>query len=222
MPKASRAPIDERRHKPHKRLNRHKRRGQTRRGERTSEMTIRLKARVSIAQCGAIGFARGGRHRATPQKTHRPLARRRRPSQAAARRIPIRGKIHGEASRDTAQDFAFAMIPAPERFSTRRVRSRRAPFAAAVHDEAIRPSPCARGRPMTGPCAARARRRRRSNRRHRHAGGFDERALDPRASMQWTRIDRLKTHARRRSLTPSSPCLARQINGDRSMRISKF
>lgn len=149
MPKASRAPIDERRHKPHKRLNRHKRRGQTRRGEGTSEMTIRLKARVSIAQCGAIGFARGGRPRATPQKTHRPLARRRRPSQAAARRIPIRGKIHGEASRDTAQDFAFAMIPAPERFSTRRVRSRRAPFAAAVHDEAIRP-PCARGRPMTG------------------------------------------------------------------------
>lgn len=150
MPKASRAPIDERRHKPHKRLNRHKRRGQTRRGEGTSEMTIRLKARVSIAQCGAIGFARGGRHRATPQKTHRPLARRRRPSQAAARRIPIRGKIHGEASRNTAQDFAFAMIPAPERFSTRRVRSRRAPFTAAVHDEAIRPPPCARGRPMTG------------------------------------------------------------------------
>ncbi|EDO92278.1 hypothetical protein BURPSPAST_AA0773 [Burkholderia pseudomallei Pasteur 52237] len=71
-------------------------------------------------------------------------------------------------------------------------------------------------------CAARARRRRRSNRRHRHAGGFDERALDPRASMQWTRIDRLKTHARRRSLTPSSPCLARQINGDQSIRISKF
>lgn len=221
MPKASRAPIDERRHKPHKRLNRHKRRGQTRRGERTSEMTIRLKARVSIAQCGAIGFARGGRHRATPQKTHRPLARRKRPSQAAARRIPIRGKIHGEASRDTAQDFAFAMIPAPERFSTRRVRSRRAPFAAAVHDEAIRPPVRARTTD-DGTCAARARRRRRSNRRHRHAGGFDERALDPRASMQWTRIDRLKTHARRRSLTPSSPCLARQINGDRSMRISKF
>ncbi|ACQ98261.1 hypothetical protein EGY16_08725 [Burkholderia pseudomallei] len=42
------------------------------------------------------------------------------------------------------------MIPAPERFSTRRVRSRRAPFTAAVHDEAIRPPPCARGRPMTG------------------------------------------------------------------------
>ncbi len=150
MPKASRAPIDERRHKPHKRLNRHKRRGQTRRGEGTSEMTIRLKARVSIAQCGAIGFARGGRHRATPQKTHRPLARRRRPRRAAARRIPIRGKIHGEAPCNTARDFAFAMIPAPERFSTRRVRSRRAPFTAAVHDEAIRPSPCARGRPMTG------------------------------------------------------------------------
>lgn len=221
MPKASRAPIDERRHKPHKRLNRHKRRGQTRRGEGTSEMTIRLKARVSIAQCGAIGFARGGRHRATPQKTHRPLARRRRPRRAAARRIPIRGKIHGEASRDTAQDFAFAMIPAPERFSTRRVRSRRAPFAAAVHDEAIRPPVRARTTD-DGTCAARARRRRRSNRRHRHADGFDERARDARASMQWTRIDRLKTHARRRSLTPSSPCLARQINGDRSMRISKF
>lgn len=221
MPKASRAPIDERRHKPHKRLNRHKRRGQTRRGERTSEMTIRLKARVSIAQCGAIGFARGGRHRATPQKTHRPLARRKRPSQAAARRIPIRGKIHGEAPCNTARDFAFAMIPAPERFSTRRVRSRRAPFTAAVHDEAIRPPVRARTTD-DGTCAARARRRRRSNRRHRHADGFDERAFDPRASTQWTRIDRLKTHARRRSLTPSSPCLARQINGDRSMRISKF
>ncbi|WP_229202372.1 hypothetical protein [Burkholderia pseudomallei] len=116
-------------------------------------MTIRLKARVSIAQCGAIGFARGGRHRATPQKTHRPLARRRRPSQAAARRIPIRGKIHGEASRNTAQDFAFAMIPAPERFSTRRVRSRRAPFAAAVHDEAIRPPVRARTTD-DGTCAA--------------------------------------------------------------------
>lgn len=221
MPKASRAPIDERRHKPHKRLNRHKRRGQTRRGERTSEMTIRLKARVSIAQCGAIGFARGGRHRATPQKTHRPLARRKRLRRAAARRIPIRGKIHGEAPCNTAQDFAFAMIPAPERFSTRRVRSRRAPFTAAVHDEAIRPPVRARTTD-DGTCAARARRRRRSNRRHRHADGFDERAFDPRASTQWTRIDRLKTHARRRSLTPSSPCLARQINGDRSMRISKF
>lgn len=221
MPKASRAPIDERRHKPHKRLNRHKRRGQTRRGEGTSEMTIRLKARVSIAQCGAIGFARGGRHRATPQKTHRPLARRRRPRRAAARRIPIRGKIHGEAPCNTARDFAFAMIPAPERFSTRRVRSRRAPFAAAVHDEAIRPPVRARTTD-DGTCAARARRRRRSNRRHRHADGFDERARDARASMQWTRIDRLKTHARRRSLTPSSPCLARQINGDQSIRISKF
>ncbi len=222
MPKASRAPIDERRHKPHKRLNRHKRRGQTRRGEGTSEMTIRLKARVSIAQCGAIGFARGGRHRATPQKTHRPLARRRRPRRAAARRIPIRGKIHGEAPCNTARDFAFAMIPAPERFSTRRVRSRRAPFYRSRSRRSDPPVPVRARTADDGTCAARARRRRRSNRRHRHAGGFDERARDARASMQWTRIDRLKTHAHQRSLTPSSPCLARQINGDQSIRISKF